>query len=50
MATVVAAITSFLVTMEMQPLYSHSAGGCSSKNLLLNFDILMLLGDTMGNY
>ena len=27
---------------------SHSAGRCSNQNLLLNFDILMLLGDNYG--
>ena len=29
-------------------LNSHSAGGRSSENRLLNFDILMLLGDNYG--
>ena len=28
-----------------QSLNCHSAGGCSNQNRLLNFDILMLLGD-----
>ena len=31
-----------------QSLNSHSAGGRSSENRLLNFDILMLLGDNYG--
>ena len=31
-----------------QSLNSHSAGGCSSENWLLNFNILMLLGDNYG--
>ena len=29
-------------------LNSHSAGWCNSENQLLNFDILMLLGDNYG--
>ena len=35
-------------SQHYQSLNSHSAGGRSSENRLLNFDILMLLGDNYG--
>ena len=37
-----------IIFQRYQSLNSHSAGGCSSENRLLNFDILMLLGDNYG--
>ena len=37
-----------IIFQRYQSLNSHSAGGCSSENRLLNFDILMLLGDYYG--
>ena len=40
-----------IIYQRHQSLNSRSAGGCSSENRLLNFDILMLLDDNYGgNY